>query len=296
MSSRDVDRSLELAREVFAPSAQHRERVLARLVTQGVPGSAAAGSAPSTAAARAPRWIGRGWLGVARAGLFVGAGFALGYWFAETRAPQQPTAWESAPVRDATATNGLGADTRLAPPPTPNAGAAARSSVAPLEAAAPKVPTVTASNAAPARAVPGQARAHGVRAARTPNTEAPGVDAERFAEELVLLQRAERAIRAGNGPLARSFIADLEARFPRTALRQERAAVLVLAACAALEPGAADAARAFVARNPNSVYLDRIQDACALEPSAGAARRAPADMTRDTPDTLPPDGSPSHGH
>lgn len=299
MSSRDVDRSLELARQVFAPSAQHRERVLARLAAQSSLGSAAAGptgAASSASPARVPRWLGKRWLGVARAGLFVGAGFALGYWFAEARAPQQPAALASALVLDATASDSPGANTRLTAPPTAKANAADGSSVAALEPATPIESSVTARQAAPTRPVAGQPRTHAARQARTPDTETSGMDTERFAEELVLLQRAERAIRAGNGPLARSFIADLEARFPRTALRQERAAVLVLAACAALEPDAAGAARSFIARHPTSVYLDRIRDTCDLEPSPGTPRGVPGNMSHDTPSASPRDGSPAHGH
>jgi hypothetical protein len=294
MSSRDVDRSLELARQVFAPSARHRERVLAQLATRGVLGSAAAGS-PGAAPARAARWLGGRWLGLCRAGLFVSAGFALGYWFAETRAPEQSAALASAPAREARAADSPGVS---APPALPSNSSAERVDgldMAPLGPAAPNEPSVTARHATPKRAVQGQRRAHAARLP-PPETETPGLESERFADELLLLQRAERAIRAGNGPLARSFIADLEARFPRTALGQERAAVLVLAACAASEPDAASAARTFITQHPNSVYLDRIRDACDLAPSPGTPPDVTGNAQHDTPSTSPGDGSPSHGH
>jgi hypothetical protein len=295
MSSRDVDRSLELARQVFAPSAQHRERVLARLSTSAAPGgpaTAAERPASSAVARRASRSLVTRWPGVARAGLLVGAGFALGYWFAEARQPQQPVALASAPVADTTAAENLGASARPPAARATNAGEAGGSNMAPLEPRAPVEPPATAREAGATRAAATQPRAHAARS-RMQATEAPGD--ERFGEELALLQRAERAIRMGNGPLARSFIADLEARFPRTALRQERAAVLVLAACAAHEPDAIGAARAFVARHPNSVYIDRIRDACALDPSLVTPPDARG-TSNDTPKAARPDGSPSHGH
>jgi hypothetical protein len=106
---------------------------------------------------------------------------------------------------------------------------------------------------------------------------------ERFAEELGLLQRAERAIRAGDGALARSFVAELEARFPKTLWQEERAAILVLAACALDEPGAEPAARTFLERHAGSVYFARIRALCRL-----GALRAEDDPSRD--------GSASGGH
>lgn len=104
-----------------------------------------------------------------------------------------------------------------------------------------------------------------------PRVEASAKAEDGFVEELGLLQRAERAIRGGDGTLARSFIADLEARFPKTTWREERAAILVLAACALAEPGAERDARAFLERRSGSVYLDRIRAVCrfdALEPES----------------------------
>lgn len=307
MSSRDIDRSLELARAVFAPSAQHRERVFARLAAAGALGSevGSRGAASPVAAPRSTRWLGTRWLGMVKAGLFVGAGFTLGYWFAETRAQHERIALVSAPAldppengpREAPATEGLGASAHRAAPSPTSADAsnlAPRELAAPREPAARQEPTVSASRASRSRRDPPRGRA--APPIHRPATTTTDVGAQRFAEELLLLQRAERAIRAGDGPLARSFIADLEARFPRTALRQERAAVLVLADCAAHEPEAADSARGFVARHPNSVYLDRIRMACALEPSPEVARDVPGDTPRETPSASPPDGSPSRGH
>jgi hypothetical protein len=102
-------------------------------------------------------------------------------------------------------------------------------------------------------------------------------------EELALLQRAERAIRSGDGALAHSFIRDLEVRFPKTIWREERDAVRVLAACTLDEPGAEERARAFLERRTSSMYHDRITTLCELDD------RLPLE-------TSAPDGSPSVGH
>jgi len=112
-----------------------------------------------------------------------------------------------------------------------------------------------------ARRTNGSQRAHA-----RPASSGGGADS--FQEELALLARAERAIRAGNATLARSFVAELEARFPKTALRQERAALLVLAACATGEPAAQTDAREFLGDHEQSVYVDRIRSMCELDRSA----------------------------
>lgn len=94
------------------------------------------------------------------------------------------------------------------------------------------------------------------------HTQPPRAKRDDFAAELALLQRAERAIRSGEGVLARSFLRELEARFPHTMWRQERQALSLLAGCLLAEPDAAGRAREFLARHSDSVYVDRIQALC----------------------------------
>jgi hypothetical protein len=108
---------------------------------------------------------------------------------------------------------------------------------------------------------------------------------ENLAAELALLQRAERAIRAGEGALARALLGELEQRFPASQLRQERAAARVLAECVEAQRGDASAratarahARQLLASGTVGVYADRIRALCELDAAtseAGAQEPAP---------------------
>jgi hypothetical protein len=260
--ARGVDRSLRLARQVFSPSDEHRERVRSALVSTALAQKAAASRRGVPAARRVA--------GTVRAALLVGAGFVLGYWFAETRhdepgvpamervASTREGALGATPVSEGASPSEAVTRRVVAPSIAPplaqrDAGTSTASSVASTESATP----VASRHGSTTRRTNGALRAHA-----GPVSNAGGPDA--FQEELALLARAERAIRAGNAPLARSFIAELEARFPKTALRQERAALLVLAACATGEPAAQKNAREFLGDHERSVYVDRIRSMCEL--------------------------------
>jgi hypothetical protein len=264
--ARDVDRSLRLARQVFSPSDEHRERVRSALASAAFAEKAAARGHGLPA----PRRV----AGTVRAALLVGVGFALGYWFAETRHDEisvpatervadareeargaMPASEEASPSEAVTPRSSAPS---VAPPlGQGDARTSTPSGVAATESARP----VESRHGAIARRTNGSQRAHARSASSTGG-------ADSFQEELALLARAERAIRAGNATLARSFIAELEARFPKTALRQERAALLVLAACATAEPAAQSDAREFLRDHAQSVYVDRIRSMCVLDPSA----------------------------
>jgi len=308
--ARDADRSLRLARQVFSPSEQQRERVRSALAARmAATGAAATGAAPVRAAAparvAAPVAItarARG-AAVLKPALLVGMGFVFGYWFAETRhvgearegghvspvslrAPATPERSEALSAAQTEPAPRAGAASGTEPPgPSPSSDPSA--STAPS----------SAPESSPDRLAP-RPRARG---ARDPLRARPGSHAaatDGLAEELALLQRAERALRSGNAPLARSFIAELEARFPKTALRQERAALLVLAACVTHEPGAERGASEFIARHARSVYVDRIRSLCALDPSELTVPTVPAASTVPTLPALPSagDGTLPRGH
>lgn len=246
----DAARSLRLAREVFSPSATARERVWAGLAVRAAGVAPAPGPAPPPAvkmrvAARrpAPSVL----LAAGKSGLLVAAGFALGVWFSETRSAElaPPSAAQAGPAPAAPILPVAGAPLEQAElgPVLPSSAAVARAPAAPTHVPAP-----------PARA----------RASRQAKAARASASAS-STQELVLLQRAERAIRAGDGELARSFIAELETRFAQTVWREEREAILVLAACVLAEPGAAENARSFSLRHPGSVYFDRIGSSCQLD-------------------------------
>ncbi|HTV20152.1 MAG TPA: hypothetical protein VMG12_15820 [Polyangiaceae bacterium] len=295
----DLPQRVQLARELLAPSREQRERVRAGLAARA--DFRAPGKAPSAQPAKAVRW-----LGLAKGSALIGVGFALGYWFAETPAPEQ--ALTRAEVRAAASGDVAGQAGAPSAGTTPEAAASASldasasgaSASGASAAGAPASGALAtsgandstssgaasngaassgAASASPSKPAVGVRRAH----ARA-HSHADAADTTRASrEELALLQRAERAIRAGDGALAHSFIDELEARFPKTIWREERAAVLVLAACTQGEPGASERARSFLARRSSSMYHDRITSLCRLADSAPL-------------DTGALDGSPSGGH
>jgi hypothetical protein len=92
-----------------------------------------------------------------------------------------------------------------------------------------------------------------------------------LAEEVALLERVERAIRAGEPNLALALLAQLDQEIAVAALPEERAAARVLALCVragarahgSLEATEAKAsAERFLAASPASVYADRIRSSC----------------------------------
>ena len=92
-------------------------------------------------------------------------------------------------------------------------------------------------------------------------------------DELLLLQRAERAVRASNSALALALIGELEENYPRSVLLEERRAIELMAHCAAGATDGAARARRFERDHPRSVYAERITELC-------RASRAPAPSTR----------------
>jgi hypothetical protein len=91
-----------------------------------------------------------------------------------------------------------------------------------------------------------------------------------------LLQRAERAIRSNEPELALSFLDDIDRRYPKTRLVEERTAARLMARCVRAEPEARAQAEQFLTAQPMSVYRDRVHALCKLELSPGAR-----DGTRD---------------
>lgn len=88
-----------------------------------------------------------------------------------------------------------------------------------------------------------------------------------LAVELSMLQRARRALNAENGRLALGIVQELDERFPRGVLLEERTATRILSLCLL---GRDDEARSFgaefLARHPSSVYAERVRASCATDP------------------------------
>jgi hypothetical protein len=94
------------------------------------------------------------------------------------------------------------------------------------------------------------------------------------------LQRAERAVRADNAALALALIGELEARYPRSTLLEERSAIQLLAHCRA---GATDArmrAARFLRQHPSSLYAGRIRELCPSESADGPGDARDGTLTK----------------
>jgi hypothetical protein len=87
-----------------------------------------------------------------------------------------------------------------------------------------------------------------------------------LAIELSMLQRARRALGVDNGRLALGIVQELEERFPKGVLMEERRATRVLSLCLL---GRTDEARRFgrefLARHGSSVYAERVRASCAVD-------------------------------
>jgi hypothetical protein len=93
----------------------------------------------------------------------------------------------------------------------------------------------------------------------------------RSRDELALLQRAERAVRAENSALALMLTSELEERYPRSQLLEERNAIELMAHCVAHATDARPRAERFLRAHPRSVYAERIAALCLAEPTPPAA-------------------------
>jgi hypothetical protein len=87
-----------------------------------------------------------------------------------------------------------------------------------------------------------------------------------FLEALQLLSRARRALDRREPALALGLLDELDTRFARELLDEERAATRVFALCASDERAAALAlARSWFVDRPRSIYTRRLEQSCAGE-------------------------------
>jgi hypothetical protein len=102
----------------------------------------------------------------------------------------------------------------------------------------------------------------------------PEAEDTTFFEAVRLLRRARSALSKGEPQLTLALLDELDERFPRTLLDEERGATRVLALCAHGQSAAAEAlARQLFARHPRSIYTPRLAQSCA----ASAVRAASSD-------------------
>jgi hypothetical protein len=105
-------------------------------------------------------------------------------------------------------------------------------------------------------------------ATRLPATPLAGSGSSATREELLLLQRTERAVRAGNSALALMLLGELEAGYPRSELLEERRALELLAYCVAHASDSVQRSERFLRQHPRSVYAERIGALCQVQPPA----------------------------
>lgn len=238
--------------------------------------------------------------------VLIGVSFVAGYWLGVHRGEDERAPGAAAPLLAASAratstppslpqtepeasgTRATRATVDATAFVTPETSAAATNPAATLpeddrSSRAAAVPKAVAQSSHAPRSVPRPseaARAAAPRRAALSRLPTPAPDP--FGDEVSLLQRAERAIRLGEAPLALSFLDELDRRFPQSTLSEERSAARVLAECALAAPDARRRAELFLRDREASVYSDRVRRLCGLERSTSAERAA--------------DGSESPGH
>jgi hypothetical protein len=266
----DLQRSLALAKSALRAPPTARARVRAGLAAGVAPPRVARSSArpSSQALGRAALWLGLGvcagyWLGFHRVGASLGQQVASDAEGAQVAAPAPAAREPLHPAGNARAsTAGDAIATGDAEPSEERR---------PSSAVERGVDRHRAS--LPQRGTGNPSSGSSLRAPRRSETDSR----DTFGAELVLLGRAERAIRAGEGALARSFLDELEQKFPASSLREERAAARVLADCAEVRSSTGPARQAaqaaatrFLSRSA-SMYADRVRALCELDPHDGAS-------------------------
>lgn len=112
-------------------------------------------------------------------------------------------------------------------------------------------------------------RAHARSHATSPATAEPD-----FLDAVRWLRRAQRAVRRGEPALALGLLDELDARFPREMLGEERQATRALGLCGVEQ---VDAARALagdlIAHSPRSIYAERLRASCAAPALDGSRER-----------------------
>lgn len=249
-----VDQHLARAWKAVAPPPGLEAQVRARLTgsSAATMGAVALGMASN---ARPTAWASlqaSGRLGALVGAGLLGLGLVSGYSIrdAQLDAPAAPVP-ASAAILSAPA---------HAPAAPPQAGPAVLEPV--LSEPSDATATLSAQRSpvrAPVRAAQRQAPASDVEAA---SQVAPATRPE---EELALLRRADRAVRADNAALALALVAELEARYPDSRLLEERRAIELMAYC---RVGASDArarAQRFLREHASSVYAGRVRETCPNE-------------------------------
>jgi hypothetical protein len=267
-----VDRTLQLAQLELSPTAADKARGRAALDLP-VPPLPSAAHPGAWAALRAS-----GKTGALVSAVLLGVGFGAGYWLGRAepralapRADAPPALASNAPAGSSIGASTDGIGRPLDAPARAEAALDAGSDALPDETQRAEVSSATAASAPPAplpRSTRPPPRAPGPpRAADAPPASAQG---SRSSEELDLMRRIERSLRNDQPALALALLAEAEARFPRSALEEERLAASVMAHCGLRDPGHERRAETFLQSRPRSVYRTRVVAACGAPGGAQA--------------------------
>lgn len=248
-----VRRHLTRAWQSWAPSPDLDARVRARLTSSTAATLGAVGLGAATSAGRPSPWASlqaSGKLGLLVGAGLVGVGFLSGYLAHSSRGPSASSE-QPAPVATAVSVDASRPAVALpdlapimATPPLRIDAPQSDELITPRDAEAAERSRERSPRSAPARP-------------RGLNPAAPAPN-----EELALLQRAERAVRGDNAALALALISELEARYPRSTLLEERSALELLAHCNVGASDASSRATRFLRQHPSSLYAGRIRELC----------------------------------
>lgn len=245
-----VERTLAAAREHYGAPSEARERLRCALEASGH--LAGAASAGQVHAARPPLPVRAAGVSKPAAALLAGLTFLAGLWLGNRMASEGAAALHAVP----------------APAPITSAASASPSSPpAALDGAPPESAKLAMPALDPALQQDTLPAPRASATKRTPVAQAarPATEQDPPSTELVLLQRADRAIRAGEAELALSFLTELDRRYPETRLGEERKAARLLARCAQGDARAQAEAERFLREQRASVYSDRVRELCQLE-------------------------------
>jgi hypothetical protein len=252
-----VDRHLQRAWQAFAPPSNLSELVRARLTSSTAATLGAAGLAMASNARPEGAWASlqaSGKLGALVGAGLLGIGLLFGYLIRDRQQEAPPPAAIGNPVSE------------VSPPLAP-----------PLPKSVPEVAPAATERVQPSvvpraeRSVSSAPRTRTERAAARDETQ-PNAGTPEPSDELALLRRAERAVRTDNAALALALIGELEERYPRSSLLEERRAIELMAYCSAGATDAVARAQRFLREYPLSAYAGRIRDLC---PATGVELPAP---------------------
>jgi hypothetical protein len=258
MTEQDAfDKRLSEAWQALSPPSGLEARVRAQLPAQSALGPSLRTHSRGVTGWRALR--ASGGFGAAAGTLLLALGFIAGYLTRPAPvAPLRTHELADAPAQGAPSGAALPVPSTLNTPPLASA-----------PGTEPAAPELTAAPSAPLAAPAPTGKEHTLgsppRVAMTRRTSRPAARAPN--DELSLLERAERAVRAHNPDLALALASELERRHPSTALDEERRAIELMALCQSGSSRARRLGERFLQRYPESVYAARISTECGPSPT-----------------------------